>query len=782
MIKIAASCMAAVLLLSLCAAPSTIQGDDSSGIHGGRYDRVQVADSGDGDTLYVGGSGTGNYTTIQAAVTAAKDGDTVFVYDDSSPYYENVVVQKSIQLEGENRHSTVVIGVLNTPTIVIAADDVILCRVTVHHTQRSPFRSESDGVSIRGANVTIQNNYISENWNHGISVRGASSVRIVDNEINRNIWVNIYMADATDAIIANNTIVRAKLNVLLRGASHNTISSNVIGHSNGLHMDGASSHNSIVANTFENCGDSITMRDGCSDNRISDNRITESSRIGVIIHEGCLRNTARNNTFTRTTIGIECRSPSTIEKNTFTRSGIRIFSKGNRVEGNTANGKPIIYLENRSHVAVNESPGQVILICCDNVTIDNHTIANTSVGVQLWHSRYCSIANTTCTGNTVGIHIGSSSHIHVADNVLQDNENALHIQGTQNTVAHNQLLSNMDGIWLGYSSNNSIQDNHVANTRYTGIDLYDSSENRIENNTLIDGFYGIHVRYSSNNRFLYNVFKSNSEGISLDSGTSNVIVHNALYDDGLRVRQVASLRSNVIRNNTVNDKPLVLWEEKTDEILPDVGQAILVGCSNVTLRNQTISDTTTAVTLWNCTNCRISSCDIYANSDAGIELHTSSCNVIHDNQLHSNRYGIRLYDSSSNDISGNTLLAGGLLISRSDENLVSGNRFSANERAVSIDASSGNRLKDNIFSENNNAMVVAQSNGNHIHRNDFIDNENDVILYSFHNLWTRNYWDTWHMAAPKPILGHLGQGILTNLPWLNVDWCPRLMPQEADTG
>jgi len=39
-----------------------------------------------GNTLYVGGSGPGNYTSIQDAIDDASDGDTVYVYDDSSPY------------------------------------------------------------------------------------------------------------------------------------------------------------------------------------------------------------------------------------------------------------------------------------------------------------------------------------------------------------------------------------------------------------------------------------------------------------------------------------------------------------------------------------------------------------------------------------------------------------------------------------------------------------------------------------------------------------------------
>jgi len=45
-----------------------------------------------GDTLYVGGNDPGCYDTIQSAIDAAKSGDTIFVYDDSSPYYENIVI------------------------------------------------------------------------------------------------------------------------------------------------------------------------------------------------------------------------------------------------------------------------------------------------------------------------------------------------------------------------------------------------------------------------------------------------------------------------------------------------------------------------------------------------------------------------------------------------------------------------------------------------------------------------------------------------------------------
>jgi len=61
-----------------------------------------------GNILYVGGMGPDNYTRIQDAIDDASSGDTVFVYDDSSPYYENIFIDKSISLIGEDRETTII--------------------------------------------------------------------------------------------------------------------------------------------------------------------------------------------------------------------------------------------------------------------------------------------------------------------------------------------------------------------------------------------------------------------------------------------------------------------------------------------------------------------------------------------------------------------------------------------------------------------------------------------------------------------------------------------------
>jgi hypothetical protein len=76
-------------------------------ISGNQINNQTIKQSVRGSILYVGGIGEGNYTNIQDAVDDATDGDTVFVYDDSSPYYEwNILINKSITLVGENRDTT----------------------------------------------------------------------------------------------------------------------------------------------------------------------------------------------------------------------------------------------------------------------------------------------------------------------------------------------------------------------------------------------------------------------------------------------------------------------------------------------------------------------------------------------------------------------------------------------------------------------------------------------------------------------------------------------------
>ena len=83
----------------------------------------------DGSILYVGGSGPGNYTHIQDAIDNATNGDTVYVYN--GVYLENVVINKSLNIVGQNKTTTIIDGGLNDDVISISADWVSIRELTI---------------------------------------------------------------------------------------------------------------------------------------------------------------------------------------------------------------------------------------------------------------------------------------------------------------------------------------------------------------------------------------------------------------------------------------------------------------------------------------------------------------------------------------------------------------------------------------------------------------------------------------------------------------------------
>ena len=83
--------------------------------------------------IYVGGSGPGNYSHVQYAIDNASAGDTIFVFDDSSPYYENVDINKTVAIIGENKDTTVIDGLSRFYVLWITSNDVTVSDLTIQY-------------------------------------------------------------------------------------------------------------------------------------------------------------------------------------------------------------------------------------------------------------------------------------------------------------------------------------------------------------------------------------------------------------------------------------------------------------------------------------------------------------------------------------------------------------------------------------------------------------------------------------------------------------------------
>jgi nitrous oxidase accessory protein len=171
--------------------------------------------------LYVGGSGPGNYTKIQDAIDNASDGDTVFVYDDSSPYLESVKINKSISLKGENPETTVISGNESFDTIDFQMDNINLTGFTI---KNGHYAITNSVVNI--SNCTVFNNIIDDN-DRGIRFGDCFNLTITNNNFFENYFA-LVIKKSHQIIVSLNTIKFNFEGIEMEGNENVTISLNTI--------------------------------------------------------------------------------------------------------------------------------------------------------------------------------------------------------------------------------------------------------------------------------------------------------------------------------------------------------------------------------------------------------------------------------------------------------------------------------------------------------------------------------------------------------------------------
>ena len=247
-----------------------------------------------GNTLYVGGSGPNNYTKIQDAINDANNGDTVFVF--AGLYIENVYVNKSLNLTGENRENTIVDDNETNSTIVIEASGITINGFTIQH---SGINLNNAGIKIEQYvslvdNVCVNNNIIKQNW-HAIYVFYSRNNTFSNNLIKDNLEHGIYSQNQMrNSTISNNSIEDNTYGIFLYGSSNNFIRNNKIerNYASGIYL-WASDSNSITSNYIANNEYGITIGDS-SNNIIYGNNISKNE-LGITVGNAPFTMVRKNN-------------------------------------------------------------------------------------------------------------------------------------------------------------------------------------------------------------------------------------------------------------------------------------------------------------------------------------------------------------------------------------------------------------------------------------------------------------------------------------------------------
>ncbi|MFQ6107542.1 MAG: nitrous oxide reductase family maturation protein NosD [Thermoplasmata archaeon] len=519
-------------------------------------------------TLYVGGGGPDNHTTIQGAIDAAMPGDTIFVYDGT--YNERLTVDKTLTLVGESRDTTWINGGGSGDTIHVTADWVNLTGFFVLNGGPIPWDAgieldyvqncsisgnnfivnDFEGVFLRSShNNTIANNTVAFNVDMGISLLSSHNNTIIDNNVSSN-GFNIALDYSDGNVIANNNASNSDSGIALFYSDHNIVmGNNASDNTNrGIFLD-SSAYNRIEGNVASNnTNEGIHLRLSIG-NDLSENDVSHSDE-GILLWIAD-RTSLVNNTVSDSVYGIHVDNSKygSFAGNVMTRNGFYLeagmaeWNTHSIDTSNTVNGRPVRYWKNVTGGTVPLDAGQVILANCTGVTVESQSLSNATMGIAVGHSTDITIRNNILLSNSLeGI-------------LLEGSENSI--------ISQNTLVENGLGIGIIYYGNNTITDNAFS-LNGVGIRFFSSDENMVDNNTVSGSDIGIRLAMSDDNTFANNSISSTRiRGIDLGASHRNSIILNSIFSNEFGI-DVWSSNSNTIHHNDFVGNVKAADDDRTD--------------------------------------------------------------------------------------------------------------------------------------------------------------------------------------------------------------------------
>lgn len=248
--------------------------------------------------------GPADFHTIQEAINAANLGDTIYVYEGT--YRENVVLNKTVSLVGEDKRVTVIDG--------SGRDNAVT--ITANNTKISGFRIENRGShlpvdlhsGIQAINSTgnkITDNIVTNNAGFGIVLENSDHNVLLYNLVTNNTEMGIYLEYSShNSLLCNKVLTNERDGIrLFRSFNNSVIGNTIINNENGLWLD-LSSNNNVVSNTItDNLKIGVWLASS-SNNFITNNNVANNGFDGIDISFSSSNNDIIGNTIAGNKRGI----------------------------------------------------------------------------------------------------------------------------------------------------------------------------------------------------------------------------------------------------------------------------------------------------------------------------------------------------------------------------------------------------------------------------------------------------------------------------------------------
>ena len=465
-------------------------------------------------------SGDEYFTSIQAAVDRAEDGDEIVVCPGT--YVENIKVDKSITIRSENGSDSTVVQAENPydHVLKVIADYVSISGFTVEgatggfsgislyyvdycNISNNNCSNNKYGFYLYNSNNnSISNNNCSLNSDDGIGLDNSNNNSISNNNASNNMQTGIVLSESNNNIIRDNT---AKSNKQYHGISFSSSNNNLIEYNNASDnmMCGIrlwKSNNNAVKGNIANSnkhyhGISLTSS---NNNDIVNNTASSNMQCGIPLWYSSNNNTIRGNTATLNKQSSGIALMYTSNNNHLINNkllyncvrGVRVFERSN----NNIISKNIIYS--------NTKPGIRVEISQNNTILDNIINANFGAGIIFASSENNTILNNIISSNHAkGLGFQKSGNNNILNNFIDSNDEKgidLSFNSSYVIMSGNTFYSNFcDGVYIGGDSTScKIHHNNIINNKVQGGSLnnnnswYDAS---LKEGNFWSGYDGVDI-------------------------------------------------------------------------------------------------------------------------------------------------------------------------------------------------------------------------------------------------------------------------------------------------
>lgn len=143
--------------------------------------------------------------SIQAAIELARSGDTVYVH--AGTYHETITLKQGVNLQGEDRETTILDGQSRYQDVILAQGDNRIEGLTI--TGGAAYNGgPTSAVRIEGNNIWFRGNSVINNGGYGVYLRSGDHITIERSLFtNNNLAIQHPHSAVTDVLIQYNTMV-----------------------------------------------------------------------------------------------------------------------------------------------------------------------------------------------------------------------------------------------------------------------------------------------------------------------------------------------------------------------------------------------------------------------------------------------------------------------------------------------------------------------------------------------------------------------------------------------